>query len=90
MELETIKTELAKTGDHMERVMFPNGRGVSIIRHAFSYGGKAGLFEVAVLDSTGELDYSTPVTDDVLGWQTVEDVLNVMKAVSELPAAIES
>jgi hypothetical protein len=90
MELELIKTELEKTGDHMERVFFGNGRGVSIIRHKYSYGGASGLFELAVLDSSGDFDYSTPVTGDVLGYLTVEEVLNAMKAVSELPAELEA
>lgn len=87
MELGKVRAALSTTGDHMERVTFPNGRGVSIIRHEYSYGGRNGLFEVAVLDSTGEIDYSTPVTGDVLGWQTVEEVLTAMKAVADLPAA---
>lgn len=90
MELELFKATLEASGDHREQVFFKNGRGVSIIRHSGSYGGNAGLFELAVLDSTGELDYSTPITGDVLGWLTVTEVLNAMKAVSDLPAALES
>jgi hypothetical protein len=82
-----VTTALQATGDHMERVMFPNGRGVSIVRHSYSYGGKQGLFEVGVLGLDGELDYSTPVTGDVLGWQTVAEVVLTMKAVADLPAA---
>lgn len=66
-------------------VTCPNGRGVSIIRGFGTYGASAGLFEVAVLDFDGNLDYSTPVTDDVLGWQTPEDVRNVVAQVSALP-----
>ena len=88
MELATITTALEATGDHMERVTFPNGRGVSIIRNRGSYGNVQGLFEVAVLDASGELDYSTPVTGDVLGWQTVAEVLDVMKQVADLPADV--
>lgn len=87
-ELSIIADKLAGTGDHMERVHFANGRGVSIVRHAHSYGGPSGYFEVAVLDANGDLDYSTPVTGDVLGYQDVPEVLKTMQAVSELPAAI--
>jgi hypothetical protein len=82
--LEVFRAELEKTGDHMERVMFPNGYGVSIIRHDYSYGGKAGLFEVGVLGKDGELTYKTPVTGDVLGWQSVDEVLAAMKQVADL------
>lgn len=88
--LETIKSGLAESGDFQERVTFPNGRGVSIIRNSYSYGGRDGMFEVAVLDASGELDYSTPVTADVLGYQTVEDVLRTMQEVAELSAELES
>lgn len=85
-DIEKITNALQNTGDFAERVIFPNGRGVSIVRHSYSYGGKQGLFEVAVLDADGELDYSTPVTGDVAGWQTVADVVGLMKAVADLPA----
>lgn len=86
--LEVFTAALATSGAFREEVTFPNGRGVSIIRHAGSYGSNAGLFEVAVLSADGRLDYSTPVTDDVLGWQTVADVLEVMKQVADLPKAV--
>lgn len=92
-DLAKITTQLeqapaAETAEVHETVTFPNGRGVSILRNRWSYGGLAGLFEVAVLDHRGEIDYSTEVTGDVLGWQTVQDVLEVMKQVADLPAAI--
>lgn len=90
MELELFKAKLEASGDHYEKVFFKNGRGVSIIRHRGSYGGNAGLFELAVLKADGELDYSTPVTGDVLGWLTVPEVLDAMKAVSDLPAELEA
>lgn len=87
-ELEAAREIVMAEGDHREQVYFANGRGVSIIRNEFSYGGRNGMFEIAVLDAEGQLDYSTPVTEDVLGWQSVEQVLDVMKAVSELPAVL--
>lgn len=86
--LETL-TNSAATGEFHEIVKFANGRGVSIIRNSGSYGQQAGLFEVAVLNAAGDLDYSTPVTDDVIGWQSVTDVLDVMKAVAALPSEAE-
>lgn len=51
---------------------FPNGYGASVIDDG--YGGDSGLYELAVLNPDGRLDYSTPITDDVLGWLTAEDV----------------
>ena len=66
------------------RMHFDNGYGVSVVSHTYSYGGKRGLYEIAVLDSNGELTYDTPVTNDVIGYLTEKDVSKVMKEVQEL------
>jgi hypothetical protein len=66
------------------RMHFNNGYGVSVVSHSYSYGGRDGLYEVAVLDSDNNLTYETPVTNDVIGYLTEEDVSNVMKQVQEL------
>ena len=66
------------------RMTFENGYGVSVVSHTYSYGGKNGLFEIAVLDKDGNLTYDTPVTNDVIGYLTEEDVTDVMKQVQEL------
>jgi hypothetical protein len=63
---------------------FPNGYGASVIRHKFSYGGDRGLWEVAVLDSVGNLCYTTPITDDVLGYLSEEDVLSTLEQIRNL------
>jgi len=66
------------------RMHFDNGYGVSVVSHTYSYGGKRGLYEIAVLDSNGELTYDTPVTNDVIGYLTEKAVSKVMKEVQEL------
>ena len=66
------------------RMTFENGYGVSVVSHTYSYGGRDGLFEIAVLDKDGDLTYDTPVTNDVIGYLTEEDVTDVMKQVQEL------
>ena len=66
------------------RMHFDNGFGVSVVSHSYSYGGRDGLYEVAVLDSDDNLTYDTPVTNDVMGYLTEEDVTDVMKQVQEL------
>jgi hypothetical protein len=63
---------------------FDNGYGVSVVSHSYSYGGRDGLYEIAVLDSDDNLTYDTPVTNDVIGYLTEEDVTDVMKQVQEL------
>ena len=66
------------------RMQFDNGFGVSVVSHTHSYGGRDGLYEVAVLDKDGLLTYETPVTKDVIGHLTEQDVTDVMKQVQEL------
>ncbi len=66
------------------RMQFDNGFGVSVVSHTHSYGGRSGLYEVAVLDKDGLLTYETPLTSDVIGYLSEEDVTDVMKQVQEL------
>lgn len=73
-------------GDGVQaRIQFENGYGASVVRNAFSYGNEGGLFELAVFDSTGEITYRTPITQDVLGYLTEEDVTTTLKLIQELP-----
>lgn len=53
---------------------------VSVIRSLMTYGGDEGLFELAMLRDD-KCCYDTPITDDVLGWLEVEDVLEVLEKV---------
>ncbi|AWN05249.1 hypothetical protein SEA_IBANTIK_25 [Streptomyces phage Ibantik] len=71
-------------GGHQLKVKFTNGYGASVVRHTFSYGGDEGLFEVAVINEKGHLDYSTHITDDVLGRLSEEEVLEILKDISDL------
>ena len=66
-------------------MMFDNGYGVSVVKSDYSYGGRSGLYELAVLDSDGEITYGTHITDDVLGFLTPEDVTRHMIEIQELP-----
>jgi hypothetical protein len=65
-------------------IKFDNGYGASIVRHNFSYGHEQGLYELAVLDSSGAITYDTLVTEDVLGYLSEEDVTNALKQIQEL------
>lgn len=64
-------------------VSFPNGYGASIIHHATSYGYSDGLFELAVRYA-GDITYRTPITDDVLGCLTADDVLRTLEQIKQL------
>lgn len=65
-------------------IEYGNGYGASVICHDGSYGGKKGLFEVAVLHH-GALCYDTPITDDVIGHLDFKDVAKILKQISMLP-----
>lgn len=70
-------------------VKFDNGYGCSIIRHIGSYGSEDGLWELAVLlvkDDKCMICYDTPITDDVLGYLTEEDVLEYISKIKALKA----
>lgn len=66
------------------RMTFDNGYGVSVIKTSFSYGGKQGLYELAVLDSSGSITYNTPITEDVLGYLSEDEVTDNMIEVQKI------
>jgi len=74
-------------GGEWYQKFFPNGYGASIVKFGLgsrassvgggSYGQTQGLYELAVLSGNEEnssLTYSTPITDDVIGYLTPEDL----------------
>ena len=76
-------------GEHAHHI-FDNYYGVSVVRGPYTHGGRKGLYELAVLHMPpdaeySELVYDTPVTNDVEGHLTPEDVTRLMKKVSKLP-----
>jgi hypothetical protein len=66
------------------RIQFENGFGASIVKHKYSYGGEKGLYELAVIDSEGQLTYETTITDDVLGYLSEEDVTKLLEQIQKL------
>ena len=66
------------------RIMFDNGYGASVVSHTFSYGGKDGLYELAVLKN-GDLHYDNPVAEgDVRGYLTEEEVNDLLIQIQQL------
>jgi hypothetical protein len=61
-----------------------NGYGASIVRHNFSCGGEDGLWEIAVIGKEGRLCYDTPITNDVLGYLTEEEVNSTLEKIALL------
>jgi len=68
----------------VSRIVFENGYGASVVRHEYSYGGKDGLYELAVLNNDGDLTYDTPITNDVLGYLSDKDVTEVLIKIQQL------
>lgn len=86
-ELEFEQDDLS--GEHAHHI-FDNYYGVSVVRGPYTHGGRKGLYELAVLHMSPDAEYSdlvydTPVTNDVEGHLTPEDVTRLMKEVSKLP-----
>jgi hypothetical protein len=65
------------------KIHFENGYGASVLSTSFSYGGKNGLYELAVLKD-GDLCYTTPITNNVLGWLKEEDVNRILTDIQNL------
>jgi len=64
-------------------IEFDNGYGASVLSTSFSYGGKNGLYELAVLKD-GDLCYTTPITNNVLGWLNESDVNKILTDIQNL------
>ena len=66
------------------RIAFENGFGASVVKTPYTYGGEADLYELAVLDSDGHLTYETPVTDDVEGYLSEDEVTKLLEQIQNL------
>ena len=83
-EISILMVEHRMGGDCV-RLMFPNGYGASIVRFNGSYGYEKGLWEVAVMTDRGPC-YDTPITSDVIGYQSEAEVVELCKQIHALPA----
>ena len=90
--------------DHREQRIyrFPNGLGASVVRRSYvsqeyqyqygSYGHFEGLWELAVIawedETEWHIAYDTPITEDVLGWLSEEEVAATLELIRALPASL--
>ena len=65
-------------------VEFSNGYGASVVQGPHTYGGKNGLYELAVFGKDGHITYSTPITDDVLGYLSEQEVEKTLTDIKNL------
>jgi len=65
------------------RINFDNGYGASVIRSPYSYGGNQDLYELAVIKDNA-IRYDTPITDDVIGYLTEDEVTKYLGQIQNL------
>ena len=65
-------------------IKFDNGFGISVVKSDFSYGGKLGFYEIAILDEKGDLCYDTPITNDVIRFLNEFQVSDYMIQIQKL------
>lgn len=75
--------------DGMQKLYrFDNNFGASVIRHLHSYGGRDGLWELAVIywysDTEWHVCYATSITDDVIGYLTWDEVEQYLERIEKL------
>lgn len=68
---------------------FPNGYGASVIcGGTYTYGDDERPYELAVIkffdEDSYSLCYDTPITDDVVAYQTGEEIINLLMNIKEL------
>jgi hypothetical protein len=68
----------------ISRIKFDNGYGASVVKGPHTYGGDIDLYELAVTDADDQLTYETPITDDVEGYLTEEDVTKLLTQIQNL------
>jgi hypothetical protein len=76
-------------GDEIAYELFPNHYGISVVRGPYSEGGRMGLYEIAVIKMTPDMErseicYDTPVTNDVIGHLKPEYVTEYMIQIQKL------
>ena len=71
------------TGGKQAILNFDNGYGVSVIFGNMFYSNGVDTYELAIMKDM-EIDYTTGITDDVMGHMTKDEITKTMKEVQEL------
>lgn len=89
LEYENFKQyEIKPRGPGQWLFKFDNNYGASIVKRYGSYGFEDDLFELAVIYFENEneyhISYNTPITNDVIGWLTNNDVIRYLNKIKNL------
>jgi hypothetical protein len=69
---------------------FANYYGASVVKHRGSYGHNIDMWELAVIkfenddNDSWDLNYDTPITSDVVGYLTDDEVRDLLTQIKEL------
>lgn len=73
-----------ENGNSMQHLYwFSNGYGAGVSQNRYSKGQEAGLYELAVLKD-GELCYDTPITGDIIGYLSADEVTEYLQRIEGL------
>ena len=83
-ELETATTDMYNGSAMQHLYWFANGYGASVVQNCYSCGHEDGLYELAVLKDCGLCD-DTPITSDVIGFLSADEVAEHLSRIEKLP-----
>ena len=85
---ETGLFRLIDEKHYQAKVFFSNGYGASVIYGYGVYGSDEAPYELAVIkgnDEDFEIVYDTPITDEVVSYQTAEQITELLEKIEALP-----
>lgn len=85
-----FEEEELKGTEFMGTIKFDNNYELSVVRHNSSYGGKKGLFEIALFKGESQICLP-PITQDedtVNGFLTKEQVIEIIEMAGDLPGTV--
>lgn len=74
----------AGMGGTQATIEFDNGYGASVITGKMFFTDSKHPYEIAVLNGES-IDYTTPITDDVLGYLNEEEANEILAKIEALP-----
>tara|TARA_E500000318_G_C3484059_1_gene181617 strand:+ start:213 stop:470 length:258 start_codon:yes stop_codon:yes gene_type:complete len=83
MKIKELKFKKHFNGGKRATIHFANGYGASVITGGISYTNEKQPYEIAILKGD-ELCYDTPLTSDVIGWQTEKEADGVLNKIELL------
>jgi hypothetical protein len=72
-------------GGNQKIYRFDNGYGASVVNHSYSYGTELAVLKFKSENNFDfELNYDTPITDDVIGHLHEAELENILKDIENL------